>query len=177
MVGHLIAAIINFFNHPFFICVGGVTTAIAVVGLILTVLRATRGVLPVWFRLGMGLSKRKIAILADDQADDLRDMLIDSGLFRRNNITTIGAESLKKAESATMILVHWAPFKSRIDEILGMKKDSDALVVYAPQKEGRIENEEMAKLTSDRHTIVVNFRGRLLNDIFTSMITSSYEKG
>ena len=125
----------------------------------------------------MGLSKRKIAILAEDQSTDLRDLLVDSRLFSGKNIILVGKESLKKAETATIILVHWEPFKSQIDQILEIKKDSDALIIYAPQKEGFIDNEDMAKLTSQRHTIIVNFRGRLLNDIYTTMITTSYEKG
>ena len=173
----MIKDIVDFFNHPFFIFVGGVTTLLAVIGLLCTVFKVAKGLLPVWFRLGMGLSKRKIAILAEDQFSDLKDLLVDSHLFSSNNIITVGRESLKKAEVATMFLVHWQPFKSHIDNILDIKKDSDALIIYAPQQEGSIEKEDMAKLTSQRHTIIVNFRGRLLNDIFTSMITTSYEKG
>ncbi len=173
----MINTVIDFFNHPFFICVGGLTTLLAVIGLLCTVLKVAKGLLPVWFRLGMGLAKRKIAILAEAQSSDLKDLLVDSRLFNAKNIILVGKGSLKKAESATMILVHWKPFKSHIDQILDIKKDSDALIIYAPQKEGFIEPEDMAKLTSQRHTIIVNFRGRLLNDIYTSMITTSYEKG
>jgi hypothetical protein len=136
-----------------------------------------KGIFPVWLRLGMGLSKRKIAIFAEAQSSDLRSLLVDSRLFRSKNIILAGKESLKKAEEATIFLVHWEPFKSEIDQILNMKKDSDALIIYAPQKEGFIDPCDMARLTSQRHTIVVNLRGRLLNDIFTSMITTSYEKG
>jgi len=173
----MIQAIISFFSHPFFVCVGGLTTLLAVVGLLYTINLLIKGLLPVWYRLGMGLSKRKIAILAEDQSSDLRDLLVDSRLFNAKNIILVGKESLKKAEPATMILVHWEPLKSHIDQILAIKKDSDALIIYAPQKEGFIDSEYMAKLTSQRHTIIVNFRGRLLNDIYTSMITTSYEKG
>jgi len=173
----LIKDIIDFFNHPFFICVGGITTLLAVIGLLCIVFNVAKGLLPVWFRLGMGLSKRKIAILAETQSSDLKDLLVDSHLFSSKNIIIVGRESLKKAESATMFLVHWEPFKSDIDQILHIKKDSDALIIYAPQKEGFIKEDDMAKLTSQRHTIIVNFRGRLLNDIYTSMITTSYEKG
>ncbi|WP_028585089.1 hypothetical protein [Desulfogranum mediterraneum] len=169
--------IIDFFNHPFFICVGGVMTAIAVISFIITLLIVAKGIIPVWYRLGMGLAKRKIAILADAQSQDLKDLLIDSKLFNEKNIFQVNNESLKKAESATMILVHWKPFESRLDEILSIKKDSDALIIYAPQKEGFINDEEMTKLSSQRNTIIVNFRGRLLNDIYTSMITTSYAKG
>ncbi len=153
------------------------TTLLAVIGLLCTVFKVAKGLLPVWFRLGMGLAKRKIAILAEEQSSDLKDLLVDSHLFSPKNIILVGKESLKKAEVATMFLVHWEPFKSHIDQILDIKKDSDALIIYAPQKEGFIEQEDMTKLTSQRHTIIVNFRGRLLNDIYTSMITTSYEKG
>jgi hypothetical protein len=34
----------------------------------------------------------------------------------------------------------------------------------------------MRNLDGKRHTAVTNFRGRLLNDIVTAMITTSYEK-
>lgn len=173
----MIKNIIDFFNHPFFICVGGLTALLAVIGLLCTAFKVAQGLLPVWFRLGMGLAKRRIAILAEDQSSALKDVLVDSHLFKAKNIILVGKDSLKKAESATILLVHWKPFASQIDQILHIKKDSDALIIYAPQKEGFINDEDLAKLTAHRHTIIVNFRGRLLNDIYTSMITTSYEKG
>ena len=153
------------------------TTLIAVIGFFYTIINVARGLLPVWIRIGMGLTKRKIAILAASKSSDLKDLLVDSRLFREKNIILVDVESLDRAGSATMILVHWEPFKSYIDRILEIKKDSDALIIYAPQKEGFIEKEDMDKISSRRHTIIVNFRGRLLNDIYTSMITTSYEKG
>ena len=173
----MIKSIIDFFNHPLFVCVGGLTTLLAVVGLLWTTVLIARGLLPIWIRLGMGLAKRKIAILAKEEADDLSDILVDSRLFNAENIMQVGAQSIKKAESATIILVHWKPFEAKIDEILEVKRDSDALVIYAPQHEGPIPDEDMARLAAQRHTIIVNFRGRLLNEIYTTMITTSYEKG
>lgn len=168
--------IIDFFNHPFFICVGGATSLLAIVGLFCTFFKVAKGLFPIWFRLGMGLYKRKIAIFAESQSSDLRDLLIDSHLFSTKNIIIVGKESLKKAEVATIFLVHWEPFKPYINQILDIKKDSDALIIYAPQKDGFIDKENMEKISSQRHTIIVNVRGRLLNDIYTSMITTSYEK-
>ena len=84
---------------------------------------------------------------------------------------------MKKAESATLKLVHWKPFKAQLDEILRIKSDSDAMIIYAPQKEGFIDDASLEKINSQRNAIIVNFRGRLLNDILTSMNTTSYEKG
>jgi hypothetical protein len=64
---------------------------------------------------------------------------------------------------------------SEIDEILRNKSDQCALIIYAPYDKGRIPDIEMAKLDGHRHTAVTNFRGRLLNDIMASMITTSCE--
>ena len=172
----MIQCIIDFFNHPFFVCVGGLTTLLAVVGLLYTIYLFTKGLLPVWYRLGMGLAKRQIAVFATDEFANLRGMLVDSRLFTPKNIVQIDRESMKKAESATLLLVHWKPFKEHLDEILRLKRDSDAMIIYAPQKEGFIDDASLTKINSERNAIIVNFRGRLLNDIFTSMITTSYEK-
>ena len=63
-----------------------------------------------------------------------------------------------------------------IDNILKIKDDSDALIIYAPQEEGLIDRSILEKINLERNSIVVNFRGRLLNDILTCMITTSYVK-
>jgi len=54
-------------------------------------------------------------------------------------------------------------------------KDKTALIIYAPQELGFISKESMAKLNQKRNVMVTNFRGRLLNDITTSIITTSYK--
>lgn len=168
--------VISFFNHPFFIIVGGVTTSLAIVGTIYAVYLVVKGVLPVWYRLGMGLSKRKIAIFAEEEYRNLKGMLIDSNLFTSKNIMKIDKQSIKKAEAITLLLVHWKCFEQEIDTILKIKRDSHALIIYAPQSEGLIGKNSLEKINSERNSIIVNFRGRLLNDILTSMMTTSYEK-
>ena len=168
--------VISFFNHPFFIIVGGVTTSLAIVGTIYAVYLVVKGVLPVWYRLGMGLSKRKIAIFAEEEYSNLKGMLIDSNLFTSKNIMKIDKQSIKKAEAITLLLVHWKCFEQEIDTILKIKRDSHALIIYAPQSEGLIDKNSLEKINSERNSIIVNFRGRLLNDILTSMMTTSYEK-
>ena len=82
---------------------------------------------------------------------------------------------LKKAEDMTLFLVHWKSFESEIENILELKKDYAALVIYAPQSEGFIDKAALEKINQQRNAIIVNFRGRLLNDILTSMITTGYE--
>ena len=74
-----------------------------------------------------------------------------------------------------MFLVHWKSFASDIDAILSIKQDATALIVYAPQAEGFIDSAPLAKINQARNSIVVNFRGRLLNDILVSLITTGYK--
>lgn len=168
--------IINFFNHPFFIVVGGFATFVMIIGFLYTAWLVISGVLPVWYRLGIGLSERKIAVFASTDYASLQNMLVDSKMFKQSNILQISPTDLKKAEKQSLFLVHWKDFQSKLDEILSIKKDSTALIVYAPQSEGRIDQALVDKINEHRNSIIVNFRGRLLNDILISLITTSYEK-
>ena len=168
--------VIEFFNHPFFIIIGGLSTLTAILTFIYGVYIVLNGVLPVWIRLGKSLSNKKIAIYSENDFDSLKSLLLDSGLFKDKNIDKITNDSLAKGERHTMMLVNYADFKDKIEEILKYKKDSDALVIYAPHSAGSIEHALMHKINESRNSIVVNMRGRLLNDILTSMITTTYEK-
>ena len=136
-----------------------------------------RGVAPVLIRLGRGLSRRKIAIFAKgDAADSLKSLLEDSKLFETANVICIRDEGdLRLAEPASVFLVHWPDWPKSVDEIIGLKRDATALIVYAPPGNA-IPQAELAKINSHRNTSIVNLRGRLMNDLVLSMITTSYEK-
>jgi hypothetical protein len=163
---------IVFFNHPFFIIVGGISTISLMLGSLLSVILIVKGIVPVWIRLGSGLIKRKIAVFALDEFTSLRSMLVDSSLFRDKNIVQIHKNDVAKAEEFTFFILHWKDYGESIDQILSLKKDKTALVVYAPQHEGRIDDESLKKINNQRNAVIVNFRGRLLNDIFVSLMTT-----
>ena len=134
------------------------------------------GILPVLMRLGRGLAKRQIAIFAKgDKLRSLKDLLLDSKLFKSKNIRVITSVSdLGRAEGITVFLVIWDDWKDDIDQILNEKNDSTALIVYAPMDLGDIPQEKMCQIGEQRNVTVTRFRGRLLNDIVVSMITTSY---
>ena len=158
--------------------VGTIETAILLIAGIWAVILWMRGITPALFRLGNGLAKRQIAIFAKSQnMSSIKDLLLDSKLFKAKNISEITqVGDIGKAEGATMYLVYWHDWVDNIDQILQQKPDKCALIVYAPYNLGRISDERMKNLDGQRHTAVTNFRGRLLNDIVSSMITTSYEK-
>lgn len=158
--------------------VGTIDTIILVILLSRNLMLWLTGVSPALFRLGIGLAKRKIAIFAKgDNADSLKSLLLDSKLFKEKNICEIKkSEDIGKAEAASVYLVWWQDWRDDIANILDQKPDACSLVVYAHFNQGKIPDEQMKNLDGKRHTAVTNFRGRLLNDIVISMITTSYEK-
>ena len=108
-------AVIEIFNHPFFLIVSGILIIFFVIQTISTAYLYAKGIIPVWIRIGRGLSKRKIAIFAEgDDFTELRSMLVDSGLFLKSNVVKIEKNSIKKAESMTLFLVHWKSFGSQL---------------------------------------------------------------
>ncbi|HEV3482807.1 MAG TPA: hypothetical protein VGR97_10825 [Candidatus Acidoferrales bacterium] len=157
---------------------GTIEALLLALGIIYAVVLWARGIAPALLRLGNGLAKRKIALFAkSDNVASLRNLLTDSKLFRPSNICEISRrEDIGRCESATIFLVFWPDWEGDIAEILSKKRDECALIVYMPYDRGRIPDESMRDLDGKRHTTVTNFRGRLLSDIVTSMITTSYEK-
>jgi hypothetical protein len=152
-----------------FIALGGFTVVMLFIG-------AIRGIIPVLWRLGKSLYNRKIALYAEGEATSLRSTLIDSNLFKKKNIDLIGSKELAKGRDHSMMIVYYPEFKNYILDIISLKNDSDSLIVYAPSSGGRIDNEILDAINAQRNSIIVNMRGRLLNDILTSMITTNYAK-
>jgi len=168
--------IFQFFNHPFFVVVGALSTLVMIGGFIggfiFPGVKFFIDTLPVWFKLGMGLHNRKIAVFSEKGFIDFKDMLGQSGLFHEKNILHIGKEFLGKAKEASIYLVDWPDFKGQLQEILNLKGHNDALIIYCP-KPHRIGDEELAEINMKRNVFLVNFRGRLMNDILIAMMTTA----
>lgn len=157
--------------------IGYGTTLIVVIAFFVGIYKWITGISPALWRLGKGLASRKIAIFAEsDGFTSLKNLLIDSNLFKERNIIQITGRELKKAANYTLLLAHWKSISPCLDAILSDKRDETALLIYAPQEEGLIPREDLGKINQHRNVIVVNFRGRLLTDIVSSLITTSYKK-
>lgn len=153
------------------------STIIVIIAVIVKMYRWCKGISPALLRLGKGLASRKVAVFAEsDDFNSLKSLLVDSKLFKDNNVTQITRNELKKAEDISLFLAHWKAISSYLVNILSVKKDGTALIIYAPQEEGIIPSESIKEINKHRNVVLVNFRGRLLNDIVTSLITTSYQK-
>jgi len=156
---------------------GYVTSIIVLIAVVVGIVNWFMGISPALWRLGKGLACRKIAILAKEDAyTSLRDLLLDSNLFRKSNIIKITNSDIQKAGQYSLLLAHWGSISEHLKSILSVKKDTTALIIYAPQAEGFIDKDAVSIINEHRNVIIVNFRGRLLNDIVTSLITTGYSR-
>ena len=137
-----------------------------------------RGVSPALRSLGNGLRKRKIALFArNENLAGIREALLRSKLFRPENIFAIERpDDIGSSEDASVFVMYWPDWADHLDSILNKKDDATPLIVYCPRTADRISKSDMEKIDKHRNTAISNFRGRLLNDIVTAMITTSYEK-
>ncbi|WP_297162160.1 hypothetical protein [Thermogemmatispora sp.] len=162
--------------------IGRILTILALIAFVLSIYEWSRGVLKVLYRLGHGLARPKIAILGD-KGNTIKSTLETSRLFNERRLILISSvDDLGRAESASLWLFHWwgeDPWGEKaLERVLNFKKDSTALIVYAPHQEDRksiprLSDQMMEELSRHRHTIVNNFRGRLLNDVIVSLMAIS----
>ncbi|MCB9245827.1 MAG: hypothetical protein H6606_05300 [Flavobacteriales bacterium] len=171
-----IQPIIDFFNHPIFIVVGGFTVLVAIIGLIYRTTSMIFGLTPLIFRVGKALWRRKIAIIANSEAySSLNETLSDSGIFKRKNIIHITPDNIDKIKTYSIILADWESCNDSIEQIFAARK-SDKTAVIISAKAGAIPRETMPQIANKSNTVVVNFKGRLLNDILNSLITTSFDE-
>lgn len=157
--------------------IGNALTIAAILIFVAGVVAWFRGILPAILRLGSGLAHGKVAIFAKgDQMNSLMALLADTKLFRKGNLISVATVAdIGRAKDAAVYLIFWPDWEADIDQVLASKSEGSALVVYAPPDLGAIPSTRMEQLGQSRSAIVTNFRGRLLNDLVISMITTSYQ--
>lgn len=165
-------------NNPIYISIGILATLSFLFGIYGVIIFAIKGgwsVLSVLLKLGSGLAKSKIAIFASgNELIYLKKLLLNSRLFSQKNIIEIpGLKAISNKEKASLYLVFWHDWQNEFDNILQNKKDKVPVIVYAPPEYEDISEEQMKKLSNIRNITVARFRGRLLSDIFFSLITGS----
>jgi hypothetical protein len=160
--------------------IGLATTAIAVLGFFGVVLGWILGISPLLYRLGLGRWLRKITIVAtSEEYASLKADMVDSGVFRDKNINHISKQDLSKVKDAGLLLVHYGSFdEKQIKIIISNKKSEAGMVVYFPgfSQTNRIPDDIAKLINNEPHTVLVNFRGRLINDVLTTLLSTSYAK-
>lgn len=174
----LLQLLVAFFSNPLFVIISGSSTLLVVVGFLFGLVSVVLGEVRPWWRLGTSLSHRKIGILSND-FPSLSDILVDSGLFNRSRIKQIHGNAFERVADYSLILLDYTSCSGQLESLLDKMQSGAAVIVYAPPTEDgtpRISPEHMRKIHAKMNATVVNMRGRLLNDILTSMITTGFAK-
>lgn len=160
----------------------GIATTLFAIGLFFwAVISWSMGVFPLFLRLGFGRWSRKIAIIANDEKySSLKTDLIDTGVFREKNIYQIKNGALSKVKDVSLALVHYQSFsEEEITTILNNKKPNAGFIFYFPEftpPATVIPTNVMNNINSHQFTTVVNMRGRLMNDIMVTLLSTGYDK-
>lgn len=174
-MGNFTQQIVILCNHPLFTIIGAATTVLIFCGFVYRIACWIFCVTPIAFRFGIALQKRKVAIFGDAVAFNiLKNCLIDSKIFKSKNIIHVPLDNIDKAKNKTIFLVDWSSFGENIENIFAARKnDQVPIVIFA--KPASITQDKMIEIENRTNTVVVNYRGRLMNDILTSLVTTSYE--
>ncbi|WCN08275.1 hypothetical protein [Marinomonas mediterranea] len=158
--------------YSFLSCAGVIYTALALAGTLYLIYKAAIGSFPIIFRLGIAVSNRKILICAGDRFGDLERLLVESKLFRKKNISQMSLHELDNMDSTTLCIVHYKYAQDRFTDLMNNKKDSCAVIVFADGGHQEVQSAHTQLIDKKKHTSLVNFRGRLLSDVFMAMITT-----
>lgn len=168
-------SVVDFFNHPVFIIIGGITVVLGFIGVVYRIGCLIFGITPLVIRISSAIWKRRIAVFGNLVAySSLQTSLVDSKIFREKNIFHVPLNNLDKGKECSLYLIDWESANTKIHEILTSRKNQHtAVIIYA--KAGSIPQDKMGEIANSENTVVVNFRGRLLNDLLNSMITTSFD--
>lgn len=169
------------FLMAFINMVGFLTTVFGIILFIWAIVSWFLGVYPLFLRLGFGRWSRKIAIAAnDDMYSSLKIDLVDTGIFRDKNIYQIKENALAKIKDATLVLIHYQSFtEDQIKNIILNKRSDSGFIFYFPEftpPTTVIPASMMKEINNQQFTTIVNMRGRLINDIVITLLSTSYEK-
>jgi len=174
----------NFINFVqiFIDIVGIFTTVVAILIFIWVIISWIIGAYPIFYRIGFGRWSRKITIAANSEMyNTLKTDLVDTGIFREKNISPqITNQSFSKIKKASLVLIHYQSFtEDEIKTILSYKQAHSGFVFYFPefsQPDNIIPKEMMKAINNEQFSTIVNMRGRLMNDIVTTLLSTGYEK-
>lgn len=161
--------------------IGALSTLLIIVGGLFIFFCWCIGIFPLLKRLGLGRWFRKVFIAADiDNYQTIKNDLVESGVFREKNISQINDKSLSKVKDVDLIILHYQSFTaSQIKQVIADKKNDAGLVIYFPEFNppiNMVPKDMLENINNHTYVILVNMRGRLINDVLITLMSTSYDK-
>jgi hypothetical protein len=161
--------------------IGLVTTLYAVLWFFWMLICWALGIYPVFTRLGFGRWFRRIHVVATlEKYNELKDDMVSTGMFRASNIYHVSNGTLTKLKEASLALVHYQSFsEDEIRTIISNKRANAGYIFYFPEfvpGQNAIPTDTLKLINNEQFTTVVNMRGRLMNDIMVTLLSTGYDK-
>lgn len=164
--------IVDFFDHPFFIVVGGVSTGVMVLLVLIRISSIFLGVTPLAWRFSIAVWNKKIGIIAnEDQFQRIFNEIDSAKVVKTKNISKISTSNIEISKEKGLLVVDYDYYQDLKYLITLRKTTQVSVVIFA--RPNQIAREEMDFLSTKPNVIVTNFFGRLLNDIVVSMVSTS----
>lgn len=160
--------------------VGTITTIVAILMFFYALACWIFGIAPLLYRLGFARWKRKLQIVSSPESySDLKSDLIKTGIFRDKNISNVTKASLNQLKDDTLVLIHYQYLtEAEIIKVLNDKATNSGYIFYFPEfnpPTNVVPNNIMSLINNQPFTTLVNFRGRLVNDLVITMISTGFK--
>jgi len=160
--------------------IGYISTGVSVFWVIVGVVVCVRYLIPVAKRFGLGMWRRQIAIVSDNStlAESLKIDLASTGILRRKNIVTIPRLNVKDLPKWSVVVIDCECFDSDelLDDFIRRMDVSIGVVLYCRAGRKRLSDDLMNEINGSSRVILTNFRGRLVNDVIASLVSTPYEE-
>lgn len=153
--------------------IGWVTAFLILCSIVASIIAWMLGILRPLYRLGLGLSRKRITIIASyEDCESLVNLISNSKIFSTSRIRRIcSREDAEDIQAGDVILYKYngSPFTLR--EVLERKSPDASIVIYAKPMEIK-DVSDWQLMDEFRNVSVCNLKGRLLNDLLTLMMTT-----
>ena len=156
--------------------IGNACTAAMIVLAVGFVALSVMGLFRPAYRFGKGIAWKKVFIVADSNTrQELKSDVVRSGIIKKRNILEKTDGQISDLAGARLLVLEYGYLGAdRVQEIVSNKCSDCGVLVYA--NPGEIDKKSLAKLNRFQHVSVVNFRGRLVNEILLLLISTSFAR-
>lgn len=130
---------------------------------------------PAW-RFAIALKAKKIYVVSNlDNSQTICDDLVNSGLIKEKNIIKKNSDQIGYLSKAKLLILDFDFLdEEKILKVVESKEPACGVIVYSKCK--KITDSTMDKLNESPQVSVVNFRGRLINEVILLLISTSFVK-
>lgn len=148
----------------------------AIIGLLGFIFGVAAGLVRPVVRFGWAAWKKQVYIVSEvETGNTIRGDLERSGIVKKKNIVCKNSNQLGEIHNARLIILEYSCLgKETVLDVVKRKNANCGAIIYANFNE--IDRKTMDELNKVHHVSVVNFRGRLVNEVLVLLMSCSFSR-